>query len=180
MQIFQRDLSRKLTVIPTSQDFEPLPCNCRMRGNDVCGYNKMCSNSTAVHKVKCNNTGKMCIGNTQQKFKARIQQCFNKVKKLVNRGEKSDSDAEHFATQFHDTNMAALTSSCWWVLQKNTTRAQRLRISQSSASWWTPITSQPMWRNNLQHHLARQSNWCSQNFRYQKMRPVCQRKNCNS
>jgi len=58
-EIFQGDLSRKLTVrlLATFQDFEPLPCNCRTSRNGACGYNNMCRNSTAVHKVKCNNTG---------------------------------------------------------------------------------------------------------------------------
>jgi len=63
----------------------------------------MCRNSIAVYKVKCNNTGKVCIGNTQQKFKARMQQHFNAVQKLVKLSENSDSYAKHFATQFPDT-----------------------------------------------------------------------------
>jgi len=84
--------------------FEPLSCNCRTRGNGACGYNNMCRNSIAVYKVKCKNTGKVCTGNTQQKFKARMQQHFNEVQKLVKRGEKSDACPKHFATQFHDTN----------------------------------------------------------------------------
>jgi len=103
-EVFQGDLSRKLTVGLTSQDFEPLPCNCRTSGNGNCGYNNMCRNSTAVCKVKCNKTGKVHIGNTQQKFKNRMQQHFNEVQKLVKLGEKSDSCAKHFATQFCDTN----------------------------------------------------------------------------
>jgi len=90
-EIFQGDLSRKLTVRLTSQDFERLPCNCRTSGNGNCGYNNMCRNSTVVYKVKCNNTGKVYIGNTQQKFKTRMQQHFNKVQKLVKLGEKLDS-----------------------------------------------------------------------------------------
>jgi len=94
----------------------------------------MCTNSTSVYKVKCNNTGKVCtgnaqqkfkarmqhdfievvklvklgkkldLGNTQQKFKNRMQQHFNEIQKLVKLGEKSDSYAKHFATQFHETN----------------------------------------------------------------------------
>jgi len=105
-EIFQGDLSRKLTVRVTSQDLEPLPCNCRTSGNGACGYNSMCRNSTVVHKVKCNNTGKLHIGNTQQKFKTRMQQHFNEVQKLVKLGEKSGSYAKHFATQFYDTNLS--------------------------------------------------------------------------
>jgi len=33
-----------------------------------------------------------------------MQQHFNEVQKLVKLGEKSDSYAKHFATQFHDAN----------------------------------------------------------------------------
>jgi len=68
-EIFQGDPSRKLTVGLTSQDFEPPPCNCRTGGNCGCGCNNMCRNSTAVHKVKCNNAGKTHMVNTQPKFK---------------------------------------------------------------------------------------------------------------
>jgi len=110
-EVFQGDLSRKLTVGLTSQDFEPLPCNYRTSRNGNCGYNNMCRNSTAVYKVKCNNTGKVHIGNTQQKFKNRMQQHFNEVQKLVKLGEKSDSCAKHFATQFYDTNLSP-TNQC--------------------------------------------------------------------
>jgi len=104
-EIFQEDLSRKLTVNLTNQDFEPTaPCNCRTGGNGACGYNNMCRNSIALYEVKCNNTGKVFIGNTQQKFKARMQQHFNEVQKLVKLGEKLDPYTKHFATQFYDTN----------------------------------------------------------------------------
>ena len=61
-EIFQGDLSKKLTVSLTSQDFKPLPCNRRTGGNGACGHKNMCRNSTAVYKVKCNNTGKVHIG----------------------------------------------------------------------------------------------------------------------
>jgi len=86
-------MSRKVTVSLTSQDFEPLPCNCRTGGTGTCGYNNMGRNSMAVYKLKCNNTGKAHMGNTQQKLKARMQQHFNEVQKIVKFGEKSDSFA---------------------------------------------------------------------------------------
>jgi len=38
------------------------------------------------------------------KVQSQKQQHFNEVQKLVKLGEKSDSYAKHFATQFHDTN----------------------------------------------------------------------------
>jgi len=46
--------------------------------------------------------------------------------------------------------------------------------------WHHSIPSQPTWRNNLWHNLARHPNEFSQNMRYQKLRPVCQRENCNT
>ena len=99
------DLSRKLTASLTSQDFEPLPYNCRTGRNGACGYKNMCRNSIAVYKVKCNKTAKVrTLGNAQQKFKARMQQHFNEVQKFVKLGEKLDSYAKRFATQFHNTN----------------------------------------------------------------------------
>jgi len=102
-EMFQGDLSRKLTMGVTSLDFETLPCNCRTGETGVCGYNNICRKSIAVYKITCNNTGKIYIGNAQQKFKARMQQHFGEVKKLVTIGEKSDSCAKHFATQFPTT-----------------------------------------------------------------------------
>jgi len=50
----------------------------------------------------------------------------------------------------------------------------------NSMLWHQSIPNQPTWRNSLQHHLARQSNQRSQNFCYQKLHPVCQRKTWNS
>jgi len=51
-EIFQGDLSRKLTVGLTSKEFEHAPCNCRTRGNGACScsHKNMCRNSMAVHK----------------------------------------------------------------------------------------------------------------------------------
>jgi len=37
-EIFQRDPSTKLVVGTSTQDFEPLPCNCRTGGTGACGY----------------------------------------------------------------------------------------------------------------------------------------------
>jgi len=46
----------------------------------------MCRNSAAICNVKCSNMGrKRCTRNTQE-FKARMQECFGKKKKLVRLG----------------------------------------------------------------------------------------------
>jgi len=97
-EICQGDLSRKLVIGLTSNVFEPPPCNCKTRAIVVCGCNNMCRNSIAVCKVKCNNTRRADTGNTQQTFKAGMQQHFNEVQKLVKLSLKLDSHAKHFAT----------------------------------------------------------------------------------
>jgi GIY-YIG catalytic domain len=103
-ELFQGDLSRKLTKDVISKDFENLQCNCRLGAEKACGYNNCCRKSIVVYKVTCKNTSKSYIGNTQQIFKKRMQQHFNDVKKLHQLGVKSDSYAKHFATQFSNFN----------------------------------------------------------------------------
>jgi hypothetical protein len=98
-EIFQGDLSRKLTLGVTSKDFETLDCNCRLGSDKKCGYGNMCRKSIIVYKVECKNTSKIYIGNTQQHFKKRMQQHFNDVRRLHSQGIKSDSYAKHFAEQ---------------------------------------------------------------------------------
>jgi GIY-YIG catalytic domain len=98
-EIFQSDLSKKLTLDVGSKDFDTLSCNCRLGSSKSCGYNNVCRKSIIVYKVECINTSKVYIGNTQQHFKRRMQQHFNDVRKLHKLGEKSDSYAKHFAEQ---------------------------------------------------------------------------------
>jgi hypothetical protein len=99
-EIFQGDLSRKITEGVVSKDFETLSCNCRLGPGKDCGYNNMCRKSIVVYKIICKNTDKIYIGNTQQYLKKRMQQHFNDVKKLHLHGLKSDSYTKHFASQF--------------------------------------------------------------------------------
>ena len=101
-ELFQRDLSNKINREIQSQDFMTLPCNCRNKINNECLYNGVCRESIVVYKVHCNITGKIYIGNTQQKLKKRMQQHFTEVKRLHNRGERSDSFAAHFAEQYQN------------------------------------------------------------------------------
>jgi hypothetical protein len=98
-EIFQGDLSKKLTLDVISKDFETLDCNCRLGSNQSCGYGNVCRASIVVYKIECKNTSKVYIGNTQQYFKKRMQQHFNDVKRLHGQGIKSDSYAKHFAEQ---------------------------------------------------------------------------------
>jgi GIY-YIG catalytic domain len=101
-ELFQGDLSKKLTMDVASQDFENLECNCRTGSVNKCGYNNLCRKSIVVYKIECKTTSKIYIGNTQQFLKKRMQQHFNDVKLLHKQGIKSDSYAKHFAKQFVD------------------------------------------------------------------------------
>jgi hypothetical protein len=72
-ELFQGDLTRKLTSKVESLDFMQRECNCRLGKDKGCGYNNICRNTIVVYKVQCVNSGKVYIGNTQQTFKKRMQ-----------------------------------------------------------------------------------------------------------
>ena len=59
-----------------------------------------------VYKVKClvDGCNMVYIGNTQQHLKTRMQQHFGDVRRLVEKGEKSDSFTKHFAKHFDPDN----------------------------------------------------------------------------
>ena len=101
-ELFQGDLTTKLNEGIDSEDFKTLPCNCRDRRDNGCNYGNVCRQSIVVYKVECKMTGKIYIGNTQQKLKTRMQQHFTEVKQLHTKGRKSDSFASHFATQLQN------------------------------------------------------------------------------
>jgi hypothetical protein len=104
-EMFQSDLSKKLTQHVASKDFETLSCNCKLGPGKDCGYGNVCRKSIVVYKVSCKLTSKSYIGNTQQHFKKRMQQHFNDVRKLHQLGIKSDSYAKHFAQQFSNSDL---------------------------------------------------------------------------
>jgi len=87
-----------------SKYFEPLPCKCKTGETGVCGYSNMCRNSIVVCKVKCSNTGKVCIGNTKKKIQTNNDAALQWSPKTSQTWQKSDSYTKHFATQFHDSN----------------------------------------------------------------------------
>jgi len=80
------------------------------------------------------------MGNTQQQFKARMQQHFNEVQKFVKLGKKLDSHAKHFATQFHDTTAHKSTpvnqrgrTTCSVIWQGNPIRAVKTFATKNCA-----------------------------------------------
>ena len=104
-EIFHADLSRKLTVGITSQDFEALlTLQLQNRRAWQLWLQQHVQELDSSHKVNRNDTRKAHMGKTQQKFKLRTQQHFGEVQKLlaVKFGKKSDARTKHFATQFYD------------------------------------------------------------------------------
>ena len=97
-EIFQGDLSRKLTEGVLSDDFLTLDCNCRDRETQGCDYNNVCRNPIVVYKAECKKTKKFYIGNTQCFVKTRMQGHQNDVRRLYALGQQSDSYAKHFAS----------------------------------------------------------------------------------
>ena len=98
MKLSTEILNYKIMREIRSKDFKDLPCNCtnpsRIEGN--CIYGEKCRVSMVVYKAKCVKTGKIYVGNTQQKLKERMNQHYGEVCKLVNNGQSSDSFARHF------------------------------------------------------------------------------------
>jgi len=79
-------------------------CSCntasKCQGNNSCHCQGNCQKSITVHKIACNCCNMVCIGNTQQHCKQRMNQHFQEAKLPVMKGQKSDSCASHFAKHF--------------------------------------------------------------------------------
>ena len=60
---------------------------------------------------ECKLCNMVYIGNTQNKNKKRQNQHFGEVKRLVEKGQKSDSFAEHFANHFKEKSISKVNSS---------------------------------------------------------------------
>jgi hypothetical protein len=98
-EIFQGDLTRKLMDGVVSRDFRDLPCNCNKASkvDGKCAYNEECRKMCLVYRATCTICDQPYIGQTQQKLKERMGGHLNDVRKLVLRGETSDTFAAHFA-----------------------------------------------------------------------------------
>ena len=60
----------------------------------------MCNRSVLVYQVTCRRTGKLYIGSTQQKLKARMEQHFDDVRLWFRKGVRTDTFARHFSRFF--------------------------------------------------------------------------------
>ena len=101
-QMFQSDLTTKLTKDIESLDYMDLPCNCNVRTKvkGKCWFNGECRKSIVVYKAKCKLCEMFYIGNTQQKLKTRVNQHLTDVCTLVNKNKTSDTFAKHFAAHY--------------------------------------------------------------------------------
>jgi hypothetical protein len=103
-EIYQGDLSKKLTEGLVSLDFASLPCNCNISSKSPttgkCAYEGNCRKKCVVYKATCFLCEAFYIGNTQQALKKRMDGHYVDVQKLVTKGIHSDSFARHFAKHF--------------------------------------------------------------------------------
>jgi hypothetical protein len=84
-ELFQSDLSCKLMRGVGSKDFDDLKCNCNTRTkiNGNCTYGDHCRKSIVVYKATCKKCDMFYVGNTQQKWKARMNQHYGETVTLV-------------------------------------------------------------------------------------------------
>jgi hypothetical protein len=91
-EMLQGDLSKKLTEGVESVNFKVRECNCRGgRGAGKCQYEGFCRITIVVYRVTCKMTNKTYIGNMQQHFKMRMRSNFQDVKKLMEKGESTQT-----------------------------------------------------------------------------------------
>ena len=101
---FNADLTTKLNEDLISLDLTNNPCNCHStcKINGRCAYGEKCRSKCIVYESKCKICDYSYIGNTQQNFKARMNQHFCDVQNFITKNKKSDSFAKHFAKHFNE------------------------------------------------------------------------------
>ena len=100
---FQGDLNKKIMKGVISSDLINRDCNCdkRTTRNGACVYNGKCRSLCVIYIASDKaNTGKHCIGSTQNFIEERYKGHYQDVRKRVKEDEKSSSFANHFASCF--------------------------------------------------------------------------------
>lgn len=129
------------------------PCHAKAarwgRGAGVCGCNNICRISMAAHKAKWKKSLKVHTGSIKQKFKARTQQHFNEVRRLVTLDKKSESCGKHFATQHFPS--WCLTALSKMTLKNNSNNwvqvSHSLLFSTKGTSWKQSNANVHNWRH---------------------------------
>jgi hypothetical protein len=103
-EIFQGDLTTKLTEDVASKDFMDEECNCHKstKVGGLCIFGEKCRRKMLVYKCTCKDCGIFYIGQTQNGLKARITGHVSETTKTVKEGESRDTCtfAKHFAKHF--------------------------------------------------------------------------------
>ena len=101
-ELLHGDLSRKVNKGVISKDFENKSCNCNTSSTSsgMCTYKGMCRQYCVVYKVMCKFCNAICIRNTQQSLKKKMEGHFLDVQKLITEGMILDSFTKHFAQHF--------------------------------------------------------------------------------
>jgi hypothetical protein len=102
--MFAGDLSKKFTKGVESMDFKVRDCNYKdPLGTRKYQYGGVCRVPIIIYKITCKMTNKICIGNTQQKFKKRMAGHFQEVNKLMEKGVHCKTFRRHLAKRSHST-----------------------------------------------------------------------------
>jgi len=109
-ELFQGDLTKKIMDGVESIDFKSTECNCASKSkvNGECIYGDMCNEKVVVYKATCKCCGMYYLGCTQNSPKNRFTQHLNQVKNLVEKGKRTTSFADHFASHFKHTNQVTV------------------------------------------------------------------------
>jgi len=85
-------------------------CNCapKSKVNDECIYGGMCNEKVVVYKATCKCCSMYYLGCTQNSPKNRFTQHLNQVKNLIEKGKRTTSFADHFASHFQNTNQVTI------------------------------------------------------------------------
>ena len=106
-EVLGGSVDSKINADVVSQDFVNRKCNCSrtcLNKKGQCTYAGKCRNKCLVYCITCNSTGKQYIGATQQNAKDRMSGHFADVKKLVCKGIRSDTYANHFSQFFNSVS----------------------------------------------------------------------------
>ena len=85
-------------------DFMDRLCNCNKASkvDGQCIYGSKCRKSIVVYNCECLQCGANYVGNTQNHLKKRIGTHLTETRKLLLKGEASDSFARHFGTCYKE------------------------------------------------------------------------------
>ena len=104
-ELINGDLAEKIGRGIFSKDLMDRKYNCSLPSqfNEKCVYKGKCQSQCIIYEVKCSICDAICIGNTRQIFKKRMDGHFSDLLCLLKNGKKPNSFATHFEQHFNTT-----------------------------------------------------------------------------